>query len=66
MQADVTAALTGAAQALQDSARSHKRAEFHHRRQARALTRKLDELRAALASYGITLEVDTAEEAESR
>lgn len=55
MSADVTAALQGAAQALHSSARSHKEAEFRHRKQARALRRQLDELRQTLAVYGITL-----------
>lgn len=66
MDGDVTAALAGAAQALHDSARAHKQAEFRHRRQARDLQRKLDLLREACALYGINLEIiDTAREAQS-
>jgi len=62
----VTAALQGAAQALHNSARSHKRAEGQHRRQARDLQRQLDRLRATAAAYGITLVIDTApKEAQS-
>lgn len=63
MQPEATAALQRAAQALDASARSHKEAEFRHRKQARALRRQLDELRQTLAGYGITLTNDTAEEA---
>jgi hypothetical protein len=47
------------AQELHASARAHKKAEFHHRKQARALMRQLDELRRECAARGITLEIDT-------
>lgn len=55
-----------AAQALYSAARAHKRQEAHHRRQARALMQKVEQLRADLAAYGITLILDdTAREAQS-
>jgi hypothetical protein len=54
------------AKTLQESARSHKRAEFHHRKQARLLMRQLDELRRECAKRGISLVIDTApKEAQS-
>lgn len=59
------AALDRAAEALQQSARSHKRAEQQHRRQARNLMRDLDQLRTVAASFGIELQIDTAKEAQS-
>ena len=59
MTSDVTAALSGAAQALHESARSHKRAEFQHRKQARELMRRLDELQRVCVAHGITLETST-------
>jgi hypothetical protein len=55
----VTAALIGAAKALHGAARAHKRSEAHHRRDARAAMRQLDELRRELASRGIELELTT-------
>lgn len=55
----VTAALEGAAQTLHAAARAHKRSEAQHRRQARDLMRRFDELRAALAERGIDLLIDT-------
>ena len=54
-----TAALRDAAQALHDSARTHKRAEFQHRKQARTLARSLDVLRDECERFGITLHIDT-------
>lgn len=54
-----------AAQALYSAAREHKRAEFHHRRQARTLMRQLDQLRTECEARGIQLHIDTAEEAQS-
>jgi len=62
MAADVTAALSDAAQALHESARTHKRAEFQHRKQARDLMRRLDVLQRVCAEHGITLETSTAPE----
>jgi len=58
-----TAAL--AAQALNAARLSHKRAAQHHRRQAKACAERLDDLRRSCAALGITLIIDTAEEAQS-
>lgn len=56
---DTKTALDQAAEALQESARTHKRAEFQHRKQARELMRQLDRLRAECAARGIQLHIDT-------
>jgi hypothetical protein len=54
------------AEALQESARAHKRAEFHHRKQARALMRQLEDLRADCEKRGITLVIERhSQEAQS-
>lgn len=55
---DTATALAQAASQLHASARAHKRAEFHHRRQARELMRALAQLRQACAELGITLAID--------
>jgi septal ring factor EnvC (AmiA/AmiB activator) len=57
--AATAAAFRGAAQALQDSARSNKQAESHHRRQARKLTRQLDAFQRECERLGISFELDT-------
>lgn len=51
-------AASAAAQQLQESARAHKRSEFHHRKQARALMRELARLERVCAEHGITLSID--------
>lgn len=54
-QDDLSTAFSHAAQALQESARQHKRAANAHRRQARASAQALDELRRACEARGIKL-----------
>jgi len=59
MASDVTAALSDAAQALHESARSHKKMDFQHRKQARELMRRLAVLQRVCVEHGIELETST-------
>ena len=54
--------LTQAAQQLYDSARSHKRSEGFHRKQARLCMQQLDELKAKCREFGIEVEIVQAKE----
>ena len=56
---ETATALAEAARELHAAARTHKRSEFQHRRQARDLMRKLDELRTVCNQLGIHLDLDT-------
>lgn len=57
---DEATALAKAAQQVHEAARSHKRSEFAHRRQARALMKEYDELRKQCEELGITVVVHQA------
>jgi hypothetical protein len=54
-----TAALKGAAEALHQSAITHKSLEFQHRKQARKLRRQLARVQAECEARGITFELST-------
>jgi hypothetical protein len=54
-----TAALQGAAEALNQSALAHKSLEFQHRKQARKLRRQLERLRSECVARGIEIEIST-------
>lgn len=51
--------LAQAASALRTAARSHKRLEAQHRRQARDLMQQLDRLRVDCEELGITIQIGT-------
>lgn len=55
-------ALAKAAQQVHDAARVHKRSEFAHRRQARALMQTFDELQRICQQHGITIQITKAKE----
>lgn len=55
-------ALAQAAQQVYDAARSHKRSEAFHRKQARTLMQSLDELRRNCLELGITVTIIEAKE----
>lgn len=59
MATEQATALAKAAQTLYDAARSHKRSEGFHRKQARLLMRELDGIRRTCAELGITLTIKT-------
>ena len=54
-----TAALQDKAEALLKAARTHKKAEFQHRKQARELMRRLAVLQRVCVEHGIELETST-------
>lgn len=60
------AAIAGAAEAIHASVQTHKRAQEAHRRQARRLSKALEELRRECERHGISLEITQAPGRESQ
>lgn len=58
-------AIAKAAQQVHEAARTHKRSEFAHRRQARALMQTFDELRQICEENGIKVTVHQAKREDS-
>lgn len=60
------AALAGVAEAIHASRQTHKRAQEAHRRQARRLSKALEDLSRELERHGVVLDITQAPTKESQ